>query len=84
VNLMRAKTASFLFLAVTGGERMNFATLLVRELKSHMAHSTDTDHTDPGRWRDVMEFQRGKDSDPTLNLFWCWLPAGSPVVSFTT
>jgi hypothetical protein len=25
VNLTRAKTASFLFLAVTGGERMNFA-----------------------------------------------------------
>jgi hypothetical protein len=41
VNLMRAKTASFLFLAVTGCERMNFATPLVRELKSHMAQSTD-------------------------------------------
>ena len=65
VNLMRAKTASFLFLAVTGGERMNFATPLVRELKSHMAQSTDTDYTDPGRRRDAMEFQRGKDSDPS-------------------
>jgi len=45
---MSAQFSRFRFLAVTGGESMNFAAPFVGELQRHMAQSTDANDPDAG------------------------------------
>src|SRR5881394_3176560 len=65
MHIMSAKFSRLGFLAVTGGEGMDFAAPFVGELQGHMSQSTDADNSYAGGGGQVMNQEGRKHSDTT-------------------
>ena len=53
-DLLRPKPNCFLALRIGRGERVHFAPPMTQEPQRQVAESTNANHSDPGKWTDIM------------------------------